>query len=207
MGYDNTTKGIDTTSPYYLHPISTTDLIVSPMKLCGENYGEWARSIQNAFKGNNKLGFLNCTITEPSSTTSPDFSPWLICETILNVISRLETVLESMNLGDKFCLVNNIVTQWSPTVEHNDAIARSTDTKGEAVGFSLQARLMDMGLLLDVQWIGLAIQNGDGRGTKAHIGRGRGTPVAHVASRSTSTPSTQVPSGEGSHPSLSISND
>ena len=55
---ENSCKGIDPSSPYYLHPASNMNFALSPVVLRGNNYGEWARSIQNAFKANNKIAFL-----------------------------------------------------------------------------------------------------------------------------------------------------
>lgn len=70
-------KGVDSSSPYYLHPSSNTDRIISPVVLRGNNYNEWARSARNAFKANNKLGFIDGSIHPPKSTESTMYSSWV----------------------------------------------------------------------------------------------------------------------------------
>ncbi|XP_020249272.1 uncharacterized protein LOC109826663 [Asparagus officinalis] len=83
MGDTETNKGVDSSSPYYLHPSSNTDRIISPVVLRGNNYNEWARSVRNAFKANNKLGFIDGSIQPPKSTESTMYSPWVQVNSML----------------------------------------------------------------------------------------------------------------------------
>ncbi|KAH9718013.1 retrovirus-related pol polyprotein from transposon RE1 [Citrus sinensis] len=57
---------IDSSSLYYLHPFDHTGMIISPMKLNGENYEEWSRSMCNAFRARRKQSFLNGKIEKPA---------------------------------------------------------------------------------------------------------------------------------------------
>ena len=52
-------------SPWLQH--QPNNLIVSSVVLRGENYGQWAWLVRNAFKANNKLGFFDGIISQPSS--------------------------------------------------------------------------------------------------------------------------------------------
>ncbi|KAL9451004.1 hypothetical protein AB3S75_012702 [Citrus x aurantiifolia] len=57
---------IDSSSPYYLHPFDHTGMIISPVKLNGENYEEWSHSMHNAFRARRKQSFLNGKIEKPA---------------------------------------------------------------------------------------------------------------------------------------------
>ncbi|KAH7569415.1 hypothetical protein JRO89_XS06G0157600 [Xanthoceras sorbifolium] len=83
MGDTETNKGVDSSSPYYLHPSSNTDRIISPVVLRGNNYNEWARSVRNALKANNKLGFIDGSIQPPKPTESTMYSPWVQVNSML----------------------------------------------------------------------------------------------------------------------------
>ncbi|KAL2905627.1 Retrovirus-related Pol polyprotein from transposon RE2, partial [Bienertia sinuspersici] len=82
MAADDSIKSIDPQSPYYLHPASNTNLIISPVVLREDNYGEWARSVRNAFKANNKVVFLDGTIKQPD-VTSANYSQWVQVQSML----------------------------------------------------------------------------------------------------------------------------
>lgn len=82
MGDEDTSKGIDTYSPFYLHPASNTSIVTSPMVLHGgENYEEWSRPMRNNFKENNKIGFIDGSITQP--TTPKLLDPWVQVNSML----------------------------------------------------------------------------------------------------------------------------
>ncbi|KAK9178381.1 hypothetical protein WN943_027571 [Citrus x changshan-huyou] len=66
---------IDSSSPYYLHPFDHTGMIISPMKLNGENYEEWSRSMRNAFRARRKQSFLNGKIEKPAED-APEIEDW-----------------------------------------------------------------------------------------------------------------------------------
>ncbi|CAO2838307.1 unnamed protein product [Amaranthus hypochondriacus] len=99
---------IDSTSPYYLHPACNTNLVLSPVVLRGDNYGEWARSVRNAFKANNKLGFLDGTITQ-LSTTSPKFSLWIQVNSMLT--AWLQNTLDA-SIRSTVPLTDNVKDMW-----------------------------------------------------------------------------------------------
>ncbi|KAH9678849.1 retrovirus-related pol polyprotein from transposon RE1 [Citrus sinensis] len=66
---------IDSSSPYYLHPFDHLGMIISPMKLNGENYEEWSCSMRNAFRARRKQLFLNGKIEKPAED-APEIEDW-----------------------------------------------------------------------------------------------------------------------------------
>lgn len=56
---------IDITSPFYLGPHDRPGDFITPTRLRGDNYDEWACDIQTALEARRKFGFLNGTITSP----------------------------------------------------------------------------------------------------------------------------------------------
>ncbi|KAJ1425146.1 Gag-polypeptide of LTR copia-type [Sesbania bispinosa] len=68
-------KKITTSSPFYLSPSDNpgTPLVVVPLK--GDNYHNWARSMETALRVKMKLGFVDGTIKKPL-TTSPEYLAW-----------------------------------------------------------------------------------------------------------------------------------
>ncbi|XP_073121889.1 uncharacterized protein [Henckelia pumila] len=82
MGDDKTTKSLDSTSPYYLHPSDGPQITICPIVLRGENYNEGVRSMRNNFRAKNKLGFLDGTIPKPKDGT-PEESLWVTVHSTL----------------------------------------------------------------------------------------------------------------------------
>ncbi|XP_021734823.1 uncharacterized protein LOC110701484 [Chenopodium quinoa] len=58
---------IDITSPYYLGPHDRHGDFITPTRLRGENYDEWAGDIQTVLEARRKFVFLDGTISSPSS--------------------------------------------------------------------------------------------------------------------------------------------
>lgn len=58
---------IDITSPYYHGPHDRPGDFITPTRLRGENYDEWAGDIQTALEARRKFVFLDGTINTPSS--------------------------------------------------------------------------------------------------------------------------------------------
>ena len=65
---------IDITSPYYLGPHDRPGDFITPTRLRGDNYDEWASDIQTALEARRKFVFLNGSITSPSSCTQEDWN-------------------------------------------------------------------------------------------------------------------------------------
>ena len=64
---------IESTSPYFLDSQDRPGDFITPIRLNGENYAEWADAIQTALEARRKFVFLDGTITTPSSPcTSTD---------------------------------------------------------------------------------------------------------------------------------------
>lgn len=71
--------------------------------LKGNIYDEWVHSIQNNLRAENKLGFVDSSITQPTAT-SPDFDQWEIVNSMLvtwiyNTID--ESIRKTVSLPDK----------------------------------------------------------------------------------------------------------
>ncbi|KAK3028077.1 hypothetical protein RJ639_039368 [Escallonia herrerae] len=75
---------IDTSSPYYLHPLDHPDLIfvTHPLSENGDNYFTWSRSFLNALNSKNKAGFVDGTIEKPDDASS-DFQAWIQCNVVV----------------------------------------------------------------------------------------------------------------------------
>ncbi|KAL4581728.1 hypothetical protein LXL04_006255 [Taraxacum kok-saghyz] len=56
---------IEPNSPFYLGPQDRPGDFITPTKLRGDNYEDWARDIQTALEARRKFDFLNGTITAP----------------------------------------------------------------------------------------------------------------------------------------------
>ncbi|KAG7546410.1 Integrase catalytic core [Arabidopsis suecica] len=69
-------------SPYYLHPSDHPHHVLTPMLLNGDNYERWAKLTRNNLQAKKKLGFIDGTLTKPSSN-SPDYPRWLQTNSML----------------------------------------------------------------------------------------------------------------------------
>ena len=56
---------LDSNSPYYLGPHDRPGDFITPTRLRGDNYDEWASDIQTALEARRKFVFLNGKITSP----------------------------------------------------------------------------------------------------------------------------------------------
>ncbi|KAH9685729.1 retrotran gag 3 domain-containing protein [Citrus sinensis] len=74
---------IDSSSSYYLHPSDHTGMIISPVKLNGENYEEWSCSMRNAFWARRKQSFLNGKIEKPAED-APKIEDWWSVNSMLD---------------------------------------------------------------------------------------------------------------------------
>ncbi|KAK3036281.1 hypothetical protein RJ639_031253 [Escallonia herrerae] len=75
---------IDTSSPYYLHPLDHPGLIfvTHPLSENGDNYFTWRRSFLNALHSKNKAGFVDGMIEKPNDASS-DFQAWIQCNAVV----------------------------------------------------------------------------------------------------------------------------
>ena len=58
---------IDPTSPYFLGPQDRPGDYITPTRLKGDNFDEWASDIQLALEARRKFGFIDGTLTGPVS--------------------------------------------------------------------------------------------------------------------------------------------
>ncbi|XP_048502952.1 uncharacterized protein LOC125498729 [Beta vulgaris subsp. vulgaris] len=71
----------DPSSPYYVHPSDSQYKLVNN-QFNGSGYNDWKRSVIIGLSAKNKLGFIDGTITKPSST-SPLLKAWTRCNSTL----------------------------------------------------------------------------------------------------------------------------
>lgn len=109
MGDEKTIKGVNASSPYYLHLSSNTNIVISPVILRGENYEEWARSMRNAFKANNKIGFFDGTIKPPTETESDKKAQWVQVNSMLG--SWIHNTLDA-SIRSYVHITNNVKDMW-----------------------------------------------------------------------------------------------
>ncbi|KMS64559.1 hypothetical protein BVRB_019060, partial [Beta vulgaris subsp. vulgaris] len=109
---DDKSKAVDVTSPYYLHPASNTALVISPVVLRDANYGEWARSVYNAFKAHNKTGFIDGSIKPP--TTPAELAQWVQVNSTLGawIHNTLDAAIRST-----VPLTDNVKDMWDDIKE------------------------------------------------------------------------------------------
>ncbi|XP_074302336.1 uncharacterized protein LOC141633858 [Silene latifolia] len=112
---------INTTKPpsvSFVH-VENTGHSITPVVFNGNNYDEWSRSFQLALMAKGKLGYLDGTITKPSSTDA-SFETWqstnaLVTMWIYNTIDstlrnqialRPEAKLVWADIKNRFCQIN-----------------------------------------------------------------------------------------------------
>lgn len=85
--YDNPTHHL------YLHPSDHPGMILVSTPLTEDNYASWSQAMLLALEAKNKLGFIDGTISPPSSSTSAEARQWKRCNVmviswLLNSISK-----------------------------------------------------------------------------------------------------------------------
>lgn len=68
-------------SIYYLHPSDNPGALITSVLLRRDNYTEWATELSNSIQAKQKLGFINGTVTKP--TSEPDLSRWMAANSML----------------------------------------------------------------------------------------------------------------------------
>ena len=131
---------IEPTSPYYLGPQDMPGDFITPIRLNGENYAEWADAIQTALEVRRKFVFLDGIITKPiSPCTSTDWTTinamlisWLmntIEPEVKHSISKFKEVYSLWDtLKTRFAIING------PRIHQlKSSIARCEQTKSMSV--------------------------------------------------------------------------
>ncbi|KAK2965325.1 hypothetical protein RJ640_013788 [Escallonia rubra] len=80
-----------TISPYDLTTNDNPGIIITQVQLKGENYDEWARSIQTALRARKKFGFIEGTIKRPDENSS-DLEDWWTINSLL--VSWIRNTIE-----------------------------------------------------------------------------------------------------------------
>jgi len=74
----------DTSNSYYIHHLDQLENLLVPEKLNGSNYATWSKSMTHALIANNKIGFIDGTISAPSETKQPTkYAIWNQCNSML----------------------------------------------------------------------------------------------------------------------------
>jgi len=85
---------IDVQFPYYLPPSDGPEVVITSLIFNGKNYDLWQNVVRTALRSKNKLGFIEGTLTKPTSKKEEDcvkLNAWeivnsMICSWIINVI-------------------------------------------------------------------------------------------------------------------------
>jgi len=108
-----------TISPYDITSNDNPGILITQVQLRRENYDEWARSVKTALRARKKFGFVDGTISQPT-TESGDLEDWwtinsLLVSWIMNTIEpSLRTSISHMELvqdlwqdiRERFSIVN-----------------------------------------------------------------------------------------------------
>lgn len=70
-------------SPYFIDKTLNSSAVLVHELLDGSNYYTWARSMQRALSIQNKLGFIDGTLTEPRDPADPQRNNWRRCNDIV----------------------------------------------------------------------------------------------------------------------------
>jgi gag-polypeptide of LTR copia-type len=87
-------KFIDSASSFYLNSSDNPGMIISSCVLKGENYDMWVKAIKITSRANNKLGFVDCSLTKPTAD-EPEVSLWEISNSVTNLGSLILLILPS----------------------------------------------------------------------------------------------------------------
>ena len=127
---------IDSFSPYYLGPHDRPGDFITPTRLRGDNYDEWANDVQMALQARRKFVFLNGQITSPTSPCTQDdwdtlqamLISWLMNTIDPEIKTTLSRYKDAKRLWDtlksRFSIVNG------PRIQQlKSSIARCEQTK------------------------------------------------------------------------------
>lgn len=89
----NSVSVVDPSNPYYIHHEDSPGSSLVSQVFDGENYYTWSHIIVMALKAKNKIGFIDGTLSKPSSASDPLSQAWTRCNAmvfswILNSISK-----------------------------------------------------------------------------------------------------------------------
>ena len=87
---------------------SSLSLQITSYKLNGKNYLQWSRSVQMVIRGRGKIGFLDGSLTKPSST-DPSYSTWDTQNAL--VMSWLINSMEE-NIGSLYLVHSTAKVIW-----------------------------------------------------------------------------------------------
>ncbi|VFQ89349.1 unnamed protein product [Cuscuta campestris] len=106
-------------SPYELRSADTPALVITQIKLTGENYEEWARAVRIALRAKRKLGFIDGTIPLPEDNEEKAEEWWIVNAmlvswifntidgTLRNSITQVEEAAELWNdIKERFSIAN-----------------------------------------------------------------------------------------------------
>ncbi|XP_072052105.1 uncharacterized protein [Arachis hypogaea] len=73
---------MDPSSTFFLHPGEYPGNSLIPLVIDATNYGSWSRSMQKALKSNNKLGFVDGSLSK-FAKDDPMFHSWNRCDNLV----------------------------------------------------------------------------------------------------------------------------
>ncbi|CAH9134222.1 unnamed protein product [Cuscuta epithymum] len=132
---------IDHNSPYFLGPQDRPGDSITPVRLNGDNYDNWANAIRLALRARRKYGFVDGTITKPKPPCTED--DWITIHSML-VSWILNTI--SADVKNTMSMYDNAQALWDDLRERFSAVdgpklhqvktdlARCTQAKGMSIG-------------------------------------------------------------------------
>ena len=107
---------IDSKSPYFLDPSGSSGAMTTSIKFNGKNYDLWEKAVRTALKAKNKLGFIDGSITKPTTDleelSAGEIVNSMIRSWILNVIDwKLHTSVAYIDSAQE--MWNNIQKRYA----------------------------------------------------------------------------------------------
>lgn len=131
---------IDSLSPYFLGSHDGPGILITPVKLRGENYDEWSRSVRMSLKSRRKFGFCDGTITKPTSQAMFEHWECVNCTVVQWIMNTIDPSLKTgisyyeeaqplwEDLKERFSVVDGLKLQ-----NLKSSIASCKQTKGMSV--------------------------------------------------------------------------
>ncbi|XP_013589183.1 PREDICTED: uncharacterized protein LOC106297500 [Brassica oleracea var. oleracea] len=102
-------EGPLSTSPYALFGSDNPGAMITPVKLNGENYNQWASEMLNALQAKRKVGFINGSLKKPLAD-DPDHDNWIAVNSM--IIGWIRAAIEP-NVKSSVTFVSDASQLWS----------------------------------------------------------------------------------------------
>ena len=111
---------MDSSNPFFLHHGDSPGAMIISQPLNGDNYNSWKRAMMMALSAQNKLNFVNGTLSKPSNLIDSTSLAWTRCNNMvllwfLNSVSK-EIVTSIIYIDDASNMWNDLLDPFS---QHN----------------------------------------------------------------------------------------